>query len=569
MGRKKVIFLKNCENCGKEFNPGKHKETKNCSKECLKEYQEKNKEIRIKKSKESMFLKYGVDHPSKIEGFSEKVKSTKKEKYGDENYNNRESAKNTCLKKYGVDNSMKHETTQKKLKSTKKEKYGDENYNNRESAKNTCLKKYNKEHHLQLPEILEKQKTTNISKNGLEWNCNLPQTLENLKKKNKQKYGSEFFFSSNYYLENLKKEKLERLNLLLKNSDLSFNINQYDKLRTNNEDGSKSYLFYDIECNKCKTKFKSRLINQIPICRTCNPIISNSKLHLEFKEFLNEINVSFIENDRKTIKPLELDFLIPLKNIAIELNGNYWHSEISGDKNKSYHINKSNICKEQNIKLIHIFEDEWVYKKEIVKSRIKHSFGISDNVLYARNCIIKIVDNKTKNIFLEKNHIQGSSVDKIRYGLYYKDELVSLMTFSKERLVTGNKSSSNYWELCRFCNKINYSIVGGFEKLLNYFKNNNDFEKIVSYADCRWSGVDFEKTIYFKRGFDFIKKTRPSYFYVNKKDYFNRFHRFSFAKHKLLKENKEFENFTEWEIAVKNGYDRIWDCGTLKFELNN
>ncbi len=568
MGRKKIEFKKKCENCGNEFNPGKHKEKKNCSELCLKEYQEKNKSIRIKKSKEGLLSKYGVDHPSKIEGFLEKVKSTKKEKYGDENYNNREKAKETCLKKYNVDNSTKVESVQKKIKSTKKEKYGDENYNNREKAKETCLEKYDKEHHMQSNEILNKQKETNKIKYNNDWNCNLEKSLENLKKKNNEKFGSDFFFSSESHLNKMKTEKLERLKIILKDSNLEFDINQYDKLRNKNKDGSISYLFYDIKCNDCGNKFKSKLINQIPICRKCNPITSNSKLHLEFKEFLNEIKINFIENDKHTIKPLELDFLITDKNLAIELNGNYWHSEISGGKNKNYHLNKSKLCNEKNIKLIHILEDEWIFKKEIVKSRIKHIMNITENTIYARNCKIKEVDINIKTRFLQENHIQGNSIDKLRYGLFYKNELISLMTFSKERIVTGNKSNESFWELNRFCNKLNHSIVGGFEKLLSHFKKNNSYEKITTYADCRWSGLDFEQTVYFKNNFTFLNITRPSYFFVNRKDYFTRYHRFTLAKHELLKLYPEDKNLTGWEIAVKNGYDRIWDCGTMKFELS-
>ena len=178
---------------------------------------------------------------------------------------------------------MKLESVQKKIKSTKKEKYGDENYNNREKAKETCLEKYDKEHHMQYNEILNKQKETNKIKYNNDWNCNLEKSLENLKKKNNEKFGSDFFFSSKIHLNKIKTEKLERLKTILKDSNLEFDINQYDKLRNKNKDGSISYLFYDIKCNDCGNKFKSRLINQIPICRKCNPITSNSKLHLEFK----------------------------------------------------------------------------------------------------------------------------------------------------------------------------------------------------------------------------------------------------------------------------------------------
>lgn len=569
MGRKKIETINICHTCGNDFNPGKHKKTKNCSPECLKIFQELNKVDRIEKSKKGLEEKYGVSYPSQLPDFSKKVKSTKKQKYGDENFNNRNKSKETCLDKYGVENSMMIESTKEKSKSTKKEKYGDENFNNRNKAKETCLDKYGEEHHLKSEEILNKMQDTNFKKYGKKFTVELDIAKENLKKHNLLNYNSEYFFSSEKYNNKSRIEKLKRIELLLKDSDFIFDINQYDKLRTKNEDDSFSYIFYDIECKKCKNIFKSRLINEIPVCRKCNPIISNSKLHLEFREFLNELNIFFIENDRKTINPLELDFNIPEKKIAIELNGNYWHSEIGGGKNKNYHINKTKKCLEKGIKLIHIFEDEWLFKKEIVKSRIKHILGISENKIFARKCEIKEITLNDKILFLEQNHIQGNSIDKIRYGLFYKEELISVMTFSKERIVTGNSFIEGNWELNRFCVKINHSVIGSFEKLLSHFKKNNEYKKIVTYADCRWSGIKHENTVYTKNGFNFILRTRCSFFFVEKKDYFNRKHRFSLAKHKLIELYGNEENLTGWEIAIKNGYDRIWDCGTLKFELSN
>jgi hypothetical protein len=140
------------------------------------------------------------------------------------------------------------------------------------------------------------------------------------------------------------------------------------------------------------------------------------------------------------------------------------------------------------------------------------------------------------------------------------------MTFSKQRMVLGAKSELDSWEMTRFYSLLDYTVVGGFEKLLKYFIKNYNPKKIISYADCRWSGVDENKTVYNTSNFEFIKKTKPNYFYFKKGDYLKRYHRYNYAKHKLLEITNQ-KNLTEWQIAQSLGMDRIWDCGTLKYEM--
>lgn len=117
-----------------------------------------------------------------------------------------------------------------------------------------------------------------------------------------------------------------------------------------------------------------------------------SKEETELKDFLNSLDIKIIENDRMILEGKELDIFIPSHNIAIEYNGLYWHSEQYIDKN--YHLNKTEACEAKGIQLIHIFEDEWLYKQDIVKSRLKNILGLTQNKIWARKCEIKIVDTK-------------------------------------------------------------------------------------------------------------------------------------------------------------------------------
>lgn len=74
----------------------------------------------LKKSQQTTFKHYGVDHNFKSPEIRNQIKQTKFKKYGDENFNNPEKAKNTKLEKYGNANYNNHE----KFIKTMNEQYG-------------------------------------------------------------------------------------------------------------------------------------------------------------------------------------------------------------------------------------------------------------------------------------------------------------------------------------------------------------------------------------------------------------------------------------------------------------
>lgn len=322
---------------------------------------------------------------------------------------------------------------------------------------------------------------------------------------------------------------------------------------------------YTVECNVCKNQF-TQFHNSYFICKKCNPPV-RSKMENEFVEFFYNIdpNINLIRNYRK-FKGMEIDILFPDKNIGVEFNGLFWHSENGGNKHRDYHVSKTDLCAKNGIRLIQVFSDDWVNLRLHVQNKLKHILGYSKNLpkIFARSCNIKPIDFSVKKDFLIKNHIQGNDASQISLGCFNGDKLVSVMTFSRPNISKGFRNvSEGTYELQRFCSDYNLLCIGTFSKLLKHFIREYNPKLIITFADLCWSSE--KNNVYEKSGFKLIKRTEPSYWYTDKYD--QRIHRFNFTKKKLVSKGHD-PSKTEWEIMKSLGYDRIWDCGNLKYELN-
>lgn len=262
-------------------------------------------------------------------------------------------------------------------------------------------------------------------------------------------------------------------------------------------------------------------------------------------------------NDRSLLNGKEVDIYIPSKKLAIEYNGIFHHtfkpehSNPALRKDRSYHLNKTLLCEQAGVRLIHLFSDDWVYKKQICESILSNLLGIYKSKYYARKLKIGIPTISEKKQFLNQNHLQGNDKSKFWFGLYEQKILICLMTFCKSRY------NKNYeWELSRYCVKQHTSCVGGFSRLLKHFQKQHKGD-IISYADYSRSQGD----VYLKNGFRLIKRNPPSYAYVNTSKNQKRMHRSNFTKQKL----NITGDMTEKEYMEHSGYRRIYDCGTLVF----
>lgn len=247
---------------------------------------------------------------------------------------------------------------------------------------------------------------------------------------------------------------------------------------------------------------------------------------------------------------------MPELKLGVEFNGLYWHSE--KQKSKLEHYDKYMYFKNLGINLINIWEDDWNFKTLIVKSILLNSIGIIDKKINARECKIKTVNNSEKSKFLNDNHIQGNCISSINLGLYFNDELISMMTFGKKRMILSSKTNvDDEYELLRFCSKCNYNIRGGASKLFKYFIQNYNPNKILSYSNLDIGNGNLYNIL----GFTNYGHTKVNYWWS---DYQHRYHRSGFMKHKLIKEDAD-KNKTESEIMYSRGYVRIWGIGNTKW----
>lgn len=159
--------------------------------------------------------------------------------------------------------------------------------------------------------------------------------------------------------------------------------------------------------------------------------------------------------------------------------------------------------------MIHIWEDDWLYKNDIIKSILLNVIGKSRRI-YARKCEVREVSSKESSLFLKTNHLQGKVNSSIKLGLYHEGELVSLMTFGSLRRSLGHKSNNGYYELLRFCNKLNTTVVGGASRLFKRFLEQYNPISVISYANRDWSNGNLYKQL----GFKFDGYTKPGYHWI-------------------------------------------------------
>lgn len=495
-----------------------------------------NEETQIK-YKESSIENHGVDHWAKSDEGREKLSNKQKELHSDEErkqdiiYRRRK----TYYDRTGYWHQMRNPEVIIKFMKTMNKNHGVDFPLQSQIILNNCqltnLIRYGSICTLMNSEVDKKSKNTNLKKWGVEhWT--------------KSEDGKLF----------LREIGLEQYREQIESELQSLKIELYDNVEYQN--AAYPHIWHCLVCNNTFRTNRNNIQQgyKCPFCYPRSP--GTSVAEKEISEFLFSNEVNNYPNKRNIIPPKEIDIYIPDYNLAIEFDGLYWHSDkLLTDKN--YHINKTIECEENGIRLIHIFEDEWIFKKDIIKEILKQILNLNQNKvrIHSRKCEIRKINSKDKNEFLDKYHLQGGDKSTVKLGAFFNNELVSVMTFSKSNISRSFKEKEGIWELSRFCSNYNYHIPGIAGKLLEYFKRNYDWKQINTFSDRRWSNGD----LYYKLGFDFSHNTEPNYWYIYN---CRRIHRFT-----LRKRENEPENISEWVLRFNEGYSRIWDCGNMKFVL--
>ena len=289
-------------------------------------------------------------------------------------------------------------------------------------------------------------------------------------------------------------------------------------------------------------------------CPKCAGLISRPED--EILSFVKSLvgNDSVIQRNHGILGGKEIDIYVPNEKIAIEFNGLHWHTEEFA-RGSEYHLSKLEECNKKGIKLIQIFEDEWLEHKEIVLSKIRHHLHKDKPIKKVRGhkCLIEEIEPSTARQFFEVNHIQGFSGGSIIIGAFFEGELVGSCIFKK--------NGSNCYELVRMATMNGYLCHGVCGKMFSYFVQKYNPIEIKSFADRRWT-LNSEDNIYVRLGFFLEKTLKPDYRYVigNK-----RMHKFGFRKHILHRKYGLPLTMTEKEMCNKLGFHRIWDCGLFKY----
>lgn len=510
------------------------------------------------------------DDPKCIgQGRSLSKKKTDKKKYGTDNYfiteEYKQKSRQTCLKKYGVDHVAKAKEVKDKIKQSVRQKYGVDYYSQTEEHKKkvqeTCLKKYgatnivnSKRYKDKLEDINKKKEQTCIERYGSSTfvtSNQFKENQENIQKKYKEtsikRYGTDNYCKSSKFRD--KVIELFKQKLIDDGYDkIGYKFVQYF--------GNHNYELYCPHCNSnflidAKSQYYNRNVIKQEICTNCNPIQkSYSAAEKDLLSYVSSIySGTIIENDRSAIAPYELDIYLPDLNLAIEYNGLYWYSDEM--KPNNYHRMKSDLCKENGVHLIHVFEDDWVNKQSIIKSVISNFVNNTVNRrIYARKCEIRAISDKTLiNNFLVSNHLLGRTTF-ISYcaGLYYEGELVSLITM---HLL---KKAERKWELNRYAIKNGVTIIGGAERLLKHITQSIDYSSIITYND----NSIFRGLVYKRLGFQYIRTNAPNYMFIQG-DCLERF-----PKQTIRKWNVGYSREMEQQL----GLHRVYNAGNDVYILN-
>lgn len=428
----------------------------------------------------------------------------------------------------------KQDAINKKREETTLAKYGVSHVSHlsavKSKKKKSLLEHYGVDNPSKSKEIQNKKRDIFIKKYGVD----NPMKSEEIKQKFRDNYNTKYGVDNPFQLDVVK-----------------------DKIKDTNRENLG--VDYPTQCQEVRDKVRSTFMERYGVPYTFMLSkewveANDSKPNRDFASLLDANNITY-EREFRCGK-YSYDFKVG--NTLIEINPTATHNTYFspyGDKSvkdRYYHRDKSKLASDSGYNVIHVFD--WDDKSKVINLLKRR------DIVYARNCEVKLVDTLECNQYLMAYHLQGKCNNQtIRLGLYHDNQLVSLMTFGVARY---NKKYE--YELLRYC--ASHNVVGGAEKLFKYFVDNYKPNSIVSYCDTS----KFSGKVYDTLGFTLDTINSPSCHWYSAKE----------GKHitdnllrmqgydRLFKENHGKGTSNE-ELILNRGYLPVYDCGQATYVWYN
>lgn len=527
----------------------------------------KDPEIR-KKGEKTKDEKYGKDRKlirekiSKAKtapGYQDGVKQRLQEKYGVDNVMHinevKDKLKQTNLEKYGCENPMQNLEVQAKGKATNLERYGSETtfLSTEIKAKSdaTNLEKYGTTTPLANKDVRAKKEATMIEKYGCKSPIQNPEIREKIRQTNLERYGVDFqlkrkeikdksYEAFQKMVEDNVDGKYNVINTLRNYEELWSYLAEHSILQTSEHFNLPHNIFRSaLIKDEFKDRYKAIYIKRISGVQKV--------LFDNLRELCPNEVIEFDTWD--IISPLQLDIYFPARKLAIEFNGSYYHSEkrLGVEQGKYKHFKKLNVCREKGIRLLNIFEHDWLEKRMQIMSFIKNILQVNE-VIDVENCVITERDGSR---FIENYNIHGyDELGTKFFNLEYDGNI--LVSLSAE---IDNKSV-----IIRNVCQSDLFVKNGLQKLFSFcfdWAKRNDYSNIIVISDnCLSDGDEF-----LSLNFEMIEELEPEYFYW--------FPAIGYLPKTIEMEN-EFKTIKEDEFSEykKRKIYKIWDCGRKVFVYN-
>jgi hypothetical protein len=264
-----------------------------------------------------------------------------------------------------------------------------------------------------------------------------------------------------------------------------------------------------------------------------------------------------LRNDRSVLGGSEIDVLVPDLHLGFEYNGLHWHA-CHRPEDVSRHEDKTRLAADHGIRLMTIWEDDWLDHRTIVEDHLTTLLRPDLlRPLNARSYVVVIPDRDTARSFLRVNHIQGAPTGCVFMALARKEDHDDLAAVIAYRVHDGEM------RLVRYAALLGCRLRGGLSRLLHHAIVAGDIDHVITFSDNSVS----DGSMYRRLGFYQDAVLPADYAYIIGKQ---RQHKFTYRKRRFRDDPDLIfvEGLTEQALAELNGLERIYDCGKIRWRFD-